>query len=118
MCIRDSPNYTERHDSEHRVLLNGGPVLKFNAKERYATDAPGAAELRQIAEQASVPLQSFVSRSDMPCGTTIGPATAAGTGLLTVDLGVAQLAMHSAREFCGSQDPVMLGRLLEAALAG
>ena len=112
------PNYTERHDGEHRVLLNGGPVLKFNAKERYATDAPGAAELRQIAEQASVPLQSFVSRSDMPCGTTIGPATAAGTGLLTVDLGVAQLAMHSAREFCGSQDPAMLGRLLKAALAG
>ena len=112
------PNYTERHDSEHRVLLNGGPVLKFNAKERYATDALGAAELHQIAEQADVPLQSFVSRSDMPCGTTIGPTTAAGTGLLTVDLGVAQLAMHSSREFCGSQDPEMLGRLLRAALAG
>ena len=93
-------------------------MLKFNAKQRYATDAPGAAELRQIAEKASVPLQSFVSRSDMPCGTTIGPATAESTGLLTVYLGVAQLAMHSAREFCGSQDPAMLGRLLEAALAG
>lgn len=112
------PNYTERHDGEHPVLLNGGPVLKFNAKERYATDAPGAAEVRQLAEQAGVPLQSFVSRSDMPCGTTIGPATAAGTGLRTVDLGVAQLAMHSAREFCGSADPAMLGCLLEVALAG
>ncbi|MDG2427170.1 MAG: M18 family aminopeptidase [Acidimicrobiales bacterium] len=112
------PNYMERHDGEHRVLLNGGPVLKFNAKERYATDAPGAAEIRQTAEKAGVPLQSFVSRSDMPCGTTIGPATASGTGLRTVDLGVAQLAMHSAREFCGSEDPWLLGRLLEASLAG
>ncbi len=112
------PNYVERHDSEHSVLLNAGPVLKFNAKERYATDAPGAAEIRQLAEQAGVPIQSFVSRSDMPCGTTIGPTTAAGTGLRTVDLGIAQLAMHSAREFCGSEDPALLGRLLEAALAG
>ena len=112
------PNFREHHDDEHQVLLNGGPVLKFNAKERYATDAPGAAEVRHLAEQVGVPLQSFVSRSDMPCGTTIGPATASGTGLRTVDLGVAQLAMHSAREFCGSKDPAMLGRLLEAALAG
>ena len=112
------PNYSDRHDGEHPVLLNGGPVLKFNAKERYATDAPGAAEIRDLAERADIPLQSFVSRSDMPCGSTIGPSTAAGTGLRTVDLGVAQLAMHSAREFCGSADPALLGRLLDAVLAG
>ena len=112
------PNYPERHDGDHPVLLNGGPVLKFNARERYATDAPGAAEVRQLAEGAGVPLQSFVSRSDMPCGSTIGPATAAATGFRTVDLGVAQLAMHSAREFCGSHDPAMLGALLDAVLAG
>jgi len=112
------PNYPDRHDGDHPVLLNGGPVLKFNAKERYATDAPGAAEVRDLAERAGVPLQSFVSRSDMPCGSTIGPSTAAETGLRTVDLGVAQLAMHSAREFCGSEDPALLGRLLDAVLAG
>ena len=112
------PNYPERHDGDHPVLLNGGPVLKFNARERYATDAPAAAEVRQLAEGAGVPLQSFVSRSDMPCGSTIGPATAAATGFRTVDLGVAQLAMHSAREFCGSHDPAMLGALLDAVLAG
>lgn len=93
-------------------------MLKFNSKVRYATDAPGAAEVRQLGEQAGVPLQSFVSRSDMPCGTTIGPAAASGMGLRTVDLGVAQLAMHSAREFCGSKDPAMLGCLLSAVLAG
>ncbi len=112
------PNYQDRHDGDHPVLLNGGPVLKFNAKERYATDAPGAAEVRDLAERAGVPLQSFVSRSDMPCGSTIGPSTSARTGLRTVDLGVAQLAMHSAREFCGSEDPALLGRLLDAVLAG
>ena len=112
------PNYSDRHDDNHPVLLNGGPVLKFNAKVRYATDAPGAAEVRQLGEQAGVPLQSFVGRSDMPCGTTIGPTTASGMGLRTVDLGVAQLAMHSAREFCGSKDPAMLGCLLSAVLAG
>jgi aspartyl aminopeptidase len=111
------PNYPDRHDSDHPVLLNGGPALKFNARERYATDAPGAAEVRDLAERAGVPLQSFVSRSDMPCGSTIGPSTAARTGLRTVDLGVAQLAMHSAREFCGSEDPALLGRLLDAVLA-
>ncbi len=112
------PNYPDRHDGDHPVLLNGGPVLKFNVRERYATDAPGAAEVRHLADMAGVPLQSFVSRSDMSCGSTIGPSTAAAVGLRTVDLGVAQLAMHSAREFCGSRDPLMLGNLLEAVLAG
>ena len=106
------PNYLERHDPEHRILLDGGPVLKFNARERYATDAVGAGIVRLAAERAGVDLQSFVSRSDMACGSTIGPATAAVLGMRTVDLGVAQLAMHSARELCGSADPARLRDLL------
>ena len=111
------PNYPDRHDPEHRILLDGGPVLKFNARERYATDAIGAGIVRLAAEQAGVELQSFVSRSDMSCGSTIGPATAAVLGMRTVDLGVAQLAMHSAREICGSTDPTRLRDLLVALLA-
>jgi len=111
------PNYPERHDPEHRILLDGGPVLKFNARERYATDAVGAGIVRLAAEQADVELQSFVSRSDMACGSTIGPATAAVLGMRTVDLGVAQLAMHSARELCGSSDPSRLRDLLVALLS-
>jgi aspartyl aminopeptidase len=106
------PNYPERHDPEHRILLDGGPVLKFNARERYATDAVGAGIVRLAAERAGVEIQSFVSRSDMACGSTIGPATAAVLGMRTVDLGVAQLAMHSARELCGSADPARLRDLL------
>src|SRR5690606_22400005 len=92
------PNYAERHEPSHQIALDGGPVLKHNANVRYATDAPGAAELRRCAARVGVPLQDFVVRSDMPCGSTIGPDTAAGLGITTVDLGVAQLAMHSARE--------------------
>jgi aspartyl aminopeptidase len=111
------PNYPERHDPEHRILLDGGPVLKFNARERYATDAVGAGIVRLAAERAGVQIQSFVSRSDIACGSTIGPATAAVLGIRTVDLGVAQLAMHSARELCGSADPARLRDLLVVLLA-
>jgi len=112
------PNYVDRHDPEHPVHLNSGPVLKFNAGERYATDAEGAGVVRLAAERAGVPLQSFVSRGDLPCGTTIGPVTAAATGIRTVDLGVAQMAMHSARETCGSADPGHLQALLVELLSG
>jgi len=112
------PNYVDRHDPEHPVHMNSGPVLKFNAGERYATDAEGAGVVRLAAERAGVPLQSFVSRGDLPCGTTIGPVTAAATGIRTVDLGVAQLAMHSARETCGSADPGHLQALLVELLSG
>ena len=87
-------------------------MVKVNAKARYGSDAPGVAMVRLAAERAEVPLQSFVSRNDLPCGSTIGPVTATRTGIRTVDLGVAQLAMHSAREFCGSGDPARLWALL------
>ena len=106
------PNYPERHDVDHQIRLNHGPALKHNANVRYATDGPGAALVKLAAEKTSVPLQTFVSRSDMPCGSTIGPLVAASTGIRTVDLGAPQLAMHSAREMCGSEDPRYLVSLL------
>ena len=112
-----NPNYVDRHEPAHRIALDGGPVLKHNANVRYATDAAGAAEVRVAAEAAGVPLQEFVVRTDMPCGSTIGPVTAARLGITTVDVGVAQLAMHSARELCGRTDAERFVPLLGAFLA-
>jgi aspartyl aminopeptidase len=108
------PNYPQRHEPDHQIHVNAGPVLKFNANMRYATDAHGAAVVESIARGASIPLQYFVTRGDIPCGSTIGPVTAARLGVRTVDIGVAQLSMHSARETCGSLDPPLFGRLLGA----
>jgi aspartyl aminopeptidase len=107
------PNYVQRHEPDHQIKVNAGPVLKFNANRRYATDANGAAEVEVMARSLSIPLQHFVTRGDLPCGSTIGPVTAARLGVRTIDIGVAQLSMHSARETCGSIDPPMFSRLLE-----
>jgi len=106
------PNYADRHEPRHHVAVNAGPVVKANANVRYATDAPSSATVRLAAEAAGVPLQEFVVRTDLPCGSTIGPVTAARLGVPTVDVGVAQLSMHSARELCGSTDPELFARLL------
>jgi aspartyl aminopeptidase len=84
---------------------------------RYATDADGIAAAVAAAEQAGVPLQRFAMRSDLPCGSTIGPVTAARLGITTVDVGMAQLAMHAAREHAGSHDPAHYRALLAAFLA-
>jgi len=111
------PNYPDRHDPEHQVRVNAGPVLKTNAKLRYATDALGTAAFVSACEQAGVPLQHFVSRSDLPCGSTVGPMTAALTGATTVDFGAPTLSMHSAREMCGALDPAMYAGALAAFLA-
>jgi len=99
------PNYVERHDRDHQVMLNAGPVLKFNSNQRYGTDARTASEFRIACADAGVPMQVFVSKNDMPCGSTIGPITSARTGVPVLDAGCAQLAMHSARETAGSADP-------------
>jgi aspartyl aminopeptidase len=99
------PNYADRHEPDHHIALNRGPVIKQNANERYATDAATAAMFAVVCQEAGVPHQWFVSRTDLACGSTIGPVTAAQLGIPTVDVGIPQLAMHSARELCGSQDP-------------
>ncbi len=108
------PNFPDRHDPEHQPLLNGGPVIKFNASQRYATGASGAALFRRLCARLGIPCQSFVMRNDLPCGSTIGPMTSAALGVATVDVGVPQLAMHSIRETAGSIDCQYLFKVLSA----
>ncbi|MDO6561805.1 M18 family aminopeptidase [Amphritea sp. 1_MG-2023] len=106
------PNFADKHDSNHGPRMNAGAVIKINANQRYASNSETSALFRHIAQQEDVTLQSFVVRSDMGCGSTIGPITAAELGVKTVDIGVPQLAMHSIRELAGSDDPVNLAKVL------
>ncbi|MGW1001140.1 M18 family aminopeptidase [Streptomyces sp. NPDC002520] len=112
------PNYAERHDPTHHPRVNGGPILKVNVNNRYATDGWGRAVFAAACERANVPFQTFVSNNSLPCGTTIGPITAARHGIKTVDIGVAILSMHSVRELCGADDPFHLANALVAFLEG
>jgi aspartyl aminopeptidase len=117
MAHATHPNYAERHEALHHISIGGGPVLKVNVNLRYATDAPGAALFALACEQAGVPLQRYEHRADLPCGSTIGPLSAARTGILTVDVGAPQLAMHSARELMGAADVDTYARALSAFLS-
>ncbi|PNI08787.1 M18 family aminopeptidase [Arthrobacter sp. AFG7.2] len=107
------PNYAERHDPANHPVLNGGPLLKINANQRYATDAGGAAFWARLCGEAGVPYQEFVSNNAIPCGSTIGPLTATRLGIRTVDVGVPLLSMHSARELCGVEDPWRLAAVTQ-----
>ena len=117
MAHATHPNYAERHEPLHHITVGGGPVLKVNVNLRYATDAPGAAIFAVACEQAGVALQRYEHRADLPCGSTIGPLSAARTGMLTVDVGAPQLAMHSARELMGAGDVDLYARALSAFLS-
>jgi len=116
MAHATHPNHPEKHEPQHQIAVNGGPVLKTNVKLRYATDSVGAAAFILACDQAGVPVQHFVSRNDMPCGSTVGPMTAALVGTTTVDFGAPMLSMHSARELCGAKDPAMYAGALAAFL--
>ena len=104
MAHATHPNYPDRHEPGHWVVLDGGPVVKTNASQRYATDARSAAVFMEACERAEVPVQQYVNRGDLPCGSTIGPITAASLGIPTVDVGAPQLSMHSARELMATGD--------------
>jgi aspartyl aminopeptidase len=98
------PNYTDKHESQHLPLINAGPVIKTNANQRYSTEGVSSAHFELMCQRAGVSVQKFVVRSDMGCGATIGPITAANLGIRTVDVGNPMLSMHSIREMAGSQD--------------
>jgi len=106
------PNFADKHDENHGPKLNAGAVIKINANQRYATNSETAGLYRLLAEREGVPVQSFVVRSDMACGSTIGPITAGGTGIRTLDIGVPTFAMHSIRELAGSSDAWNLSKVL------
>jgi aspartyl aminopeptidase len=117
MAHATHPNYAEKHEPLHRIALGGGPVLKINQNLRYASEARGIALFAAACERAAVPLQRYVHRADLPCGSTIGPLTAARTGIPTVDVGAPQLAMHSCREFMAAADVDLYSRALAAFLS-
>jgi aspartyl aminopeptidase len=108
MAHATHPNHPEKHEPGHWIAIDGGPVVKVNANQRYATEPATQALFEAACARAGVPVQHFVGHNEVPCGSTIGPITAAELGIPTVDVGVAQLAMHSARELCGSLDPVRM----------
>lgn len=106
------PNFADRHDGNHGPLLNQGAVIKLNANQRYATNSETSALFRYWSEQEDQPVQSFVVRTDMGCGSTIGPIIAGELGVKTLDVGVPTFAMHSIRELAGSRDAFSLYKTL------
>jgi aspartyl aminopeptidase len=117
MAHATHPNYPERHEPGHPIGVNAGPVLKVHPNLRYATDGRTAAVFELACRQAGVPLQRYEHRADLPCGSTIGPLASARTGIPTVDVGAAQLAMHSARELMGAHDVAAYSAALQAFLS-
>jgi aspartyl aminopeptidase len=117
MAHATHPNYPERHEPGHLIEINAGPVLKVHPNLRYATDGRTAAAFALACRQAGVGLQRYEHRADLPCGSTIGPLAAAQTGIPTVDVGAAQLAMHSARELMGAQDIAAYSAAMRALFA-
>lgn len=107
------PNFTEKHDINHGPLLNAGPVIKVNANHRYASTSETQSTFRALCEAHDIPVQTFVVRSDMGCGSTIGPITASQLGVRTVDVGVPTFAMHSIRETAGTKDAWYLYQVLQ-----
>ena len=112
------PNYVEKHEPRHKPQLGQGPVLKSNSNQRYATSGETAAYVRGLAKTAAICIQDFVTRSDLGCGSTIGPVTAANLGIAVADLGNPMLSMHSARECAATADHEPYVRLLAAHLRG
>lgn len=107
------PNFVDKHDNNHGPEINMGPVIKTNANQRYASNSETSAIFKQLCKKADVPVQAFVVRSDMACGSTIGPITSSETGVRTIDVGVPTFAMHSIRELAGRWDAYYLFRVLK-----
>jgi len=112
------PNYIDKHDENHGPIMNQGPVIKVNSNQRYATNSETSSLFRHLCKKVDVPVQSFVVRSDMGCGSTIGPISAGVIGVKTLDVGVPQLAMHSIREMAGTLDAYYLYKVLREYYGG
>lgn len=110
------PNHVERHDSSHAPQLGKGVVIKYNAQQRYATNSLSAGRIKKAAFECGISLQEFVSRNDLPCGSTIGPLHSTKTGMPTVDIGCPQLSMHGCRELMACQDHLEMIQLLKQLL--
>jgi aspartyl aminopeptidase len=111
------PNYPDKHDKQHRPMLGAGPVIKVNVNQSYATDGPAAAAFSAACRAAEVTPQHFSSRNDTPCGSTIGPISAARLGLRAVDVGNPMLSMHSCREMAAVSDVAPMIRVLTRLLS-
>ncbi|WP_405324682.1 M18 family aminopeptidase [Fibrobacter sp.] len=114
MAHAEHPNYVEKHEPNHAPLLGKGIVLKTNSQKRYASDLMSSAQLRLLCEKAKIPLQVFIMRNDMPCGSTVGPTVSASLGIPTVDIGEPMLSMHSIREMMAASDHADMIKLVEA----
>ncbi len=118
MAHAHHPSHSECFDGLHHLKANGGVVLKINASQRYATNAIGEAFFTQLCERAGAPMQKYVHRADLACGTTIGPVSAARLGIKTFDVGTPMWAMHSARESAGTHDHPHYINVMKVFLAG
>ncbi|MDO4947289.1 MAG: M18 family aminopeptidase [Fibrobacter sp.] len=116
MAHAEHPNFPQKHESNHAPVLGGGVVLKTNAQKRYASDVLSSAQFKLLCKKADVPYQTFITRNDMPCGSTVGPTISASLGIPTVDIGEPMLSMHSIREMIASKDHVDLISLLKIFL--
>jgi aspartyl aminopeptidase len=106
------PNYPDKHDKQHRPMLAAGPVIKVNVNQSYASDGPGVAAFAAACRAVDVVPQHFSARNDSPCGSTIGPISAARLGMRTVDVGNPMLSMHSCREMAAVADVAPMIRVL------
>ena len=114
MAHAEHPNHTEKHELNHAPLLGKGIALKTNSQKRYASDLMSSAQLRLLCEKAEIPLQVFIMRNDMPCGSTVGPTVSANLGIPTVDIGEPMLSMHSIREMMAASDHEDMIKLVKA----
>lgn len=114
MAHAEHPNAPQKHEPNHAPVLGGGVVLKANAQKRYASDVISSAQFKLLCEKASVPYQTFITRNDMPCGSTVGPTVSAKLGIPAVDIGEPMLSMHSIREMIAKKDHEDVIKLVSA----
>ncbi len=108
------PNFPQKHEANHSPVLGGGVVLKANSQKRYASDVMSSAQFKLLCEQANVSYQTFITRNDMPCGSTVGPTISADLGIPTVDIGEPMLSMHSIREMIAIKDHADMIKLVSS----